>query len=45
MISLKFAYRPYLNGPEIQQVYDTWSEAMTAGLLELIERRKNDGNI
>lgn len=38
----KNGYRPYLNGSKIQQVYETWSEAITAGLLELIERRKND---
>ena len=37
----KTGYRPYLNGSKIQQVYATWSEAMTAGLLELIESRKN----
>ena len=38
----KNGYRPYLNGSKIQEVYNAWSEAMTAGLLELIERRKND---
>ena len=38
----KTGYRPYLNGSKIQQVYATWSEAMTAGLLELIESRKNN---
>ena len=38
----KTGYRPYLNGSNIQKVYKTWSEAVTAGLLELIERRKND---
>ena len=38
----KNGYRPYLNGANIKQVYKTWSEAMTAGLLELIERMKND---
>ena len=40
----KNGYAPSANGSKIQQVYGTWSEAVTAGLLELIERRKNDGN-
>ena len=38
----KTGYRPYLNGSNIQKVYKTWSEAVTAGLLELIESRKNN---
>jgi len=38
----KNGYRPYLNGSKIQQVYETWSEAITAGLLELIETIKNN---
>ena len=41
---IKKGYRPYLNGSEMQQVYDTWSEAITAGLLELIDRRRNNEN-
>lgn len=41
---IKNGYRPYLNGSEMQQVYDTWSEAITAGLLELIDRRRNNEN-
>lgn len=41
----RHGYSPYTDIHANSCTYDTWSEAVTAGLLKLIEKRNNDGGI